>query len=83
MPLVVLFALAAFQSLPHCFMMLCASAGPVVAKPMAPARKRAESAILTEVLIIAVPFDAGPALSSATPRADEPPSSFLLMPLFR
>ena len=83
MPLVVLFALAAFHSSPHCFMMLCASAAPVVAKPKAPARKRAESAILIEVLIIANPFDAGaPALSPAPSRADDPPSSFLLMPLF-
>ena len=59
MPLVVLFALAAFQSSPHCFMMLCACAAPVEARPRPPANKSAESATLKDLLIIVIPSDAG------------------------
>ena len=66
MPLVVLFSLAAFQSSPHCFMMLCACTGPVDARPRAPANKRAESATLKDVLIIVNSSDYGrPAISPA------------------
>ena len=83
MPLVVLFALATFHSSPHCFMTLCAWAAPVAATARAPAKKRAESATLIEVLIIANPFDAGaPARSAAPSQPDDPPSLFLLVPLF-
>jgi hypothetical protein len=63
MRFVVLFALAAFHWSPHCFMTLCAWAS-VVARARTPTMKRAESATLIEVLIIANPFDVG-ALSSS------------------
>src|SRR5208337_978447 len=48
MPLVVLLALAAFHSLPHSFMTLWARAAPVVASPMAAARRKAETASLND-----------------------------------
>ena len=83
MPLVVLFALAAFHSSPHCFMMLCACAAPVEARPRAPAKNKAESATLKDVLIIVNPSDMGaPAISPALSQPGESPSSFLLMPPF-
>jgi len=83
MPLVVLFSLAAFQSSPHCFMMLCACTGPVEARPRAPANKRAESATLKDVLIIVIPSDMGALVTSpAHSQLGQSPSSFLLMPWF-
>jgi hypothetical protein len=72
MPLVVLLALAAFQSSPHCFMTLSARAAPVEARPKAPANKRAESATLNDVVIIASPSKMGTAaLSPAVSLPDE------------
>jgi hypothetical protein len=64
-------------------MMLCAWTGLLEARPRAPANKKAESAILKDVLIIAIPSDMGDqAVSPALSRPGESPSSFPLMPLF-
>ena len=59
MPLVVLFALAAFQSSPHCFMTLSARTAPADASVKAPAKAKAESATRKDLLIIVIPSDSG------------------------
>ena len=48
MPLVVLLALAAFQSAPHSFMTLSARTALVAPNPMAAAMRRAETATLND-----------------------------------
>ena len=80
---VLLFAFAAFQSSPHCFITLCACTGPVDARARAPATKKAESAARKDVLIIVVPSYAGvPATSPGHLQPGESPGSCLLMPRF-
>src|SRR5690348_16631989 len=80
-PFVVLFALAAFHSSPHCFMMLSACA-PVEARPRATANKSAESAALKDVPIIVSTSDRGVPAIPRSPRPGESPTPLPLMPLF-
>src|SRR5208337_4226605 len=54
-PFVALFALAAFHSSPHCFIMLCARAPPVVARPTAAATRKAENAALNDLIFMSAP----------------------------